>query len=63
MNNHQKTKQNYAKYIQYMYKEDVITAVHGGNVHHIYLEESTGQLQKKTKKKPTKYLYISFVDI
>jgi hypothetical protein len=46
-----------------MYKEDVITAVHGGNVHHIYLEESTGQLQKKPKKKPTKYLYISFVDI
>jgi hypothetical protein len=25
--------------------------VHGGNVHHIYLEESTGQLQKKKKKK------------
>ena len=25
--------------------------VHGGNVHHIYLEESTGQLQKKNKKK------------
>jgi hypothetical protein len=38
--------------------------VHGGNVHHIYLEESTGQLQKKNKKKQkTKYLYISFVDI
>ena len=25
--------------------------VHGGNVHHIYLEESTGQLQKKKRRK------------
>ena len=31
--------------------------VHGGNVHHIYLEESTAQLQKKKKKKLNTCIY------